>query len=87
MAQKNLVLGDEYDDDLFAHLVAALRGLDAKIGKKDEGIGGSQIVQAWEVKLAGRRFVIKGETYMGLSIEGDEADVDTVALMVAQRRI
>ncbi len=87
MAQKKLVLGTEYDDDLLAHLRAILRGMGAKIGKMDQQIGGSQIVQTWIVKLAGRMLVIEGETYMGLSIEGDEEDVDMIALKFAQRQI
>jgi hypothetical protein len=86
MARKKLVLGEEYDHELWARVLTVLRDMGAKVGKMEEQIGGSQIVETVRARLGWRNIIVEGETYMGLSIEGDEADIDAIAARVAQRQ-
>lgn len=65
-----LILGDENDDSLREVLKEVLDGLGASLLRKDWGVGGSQVVETYELAIDGERVVVEAETYVGLSISG-----------------
>lgn len=65
------ILGDEYDDELRARLLAALRSLGATAsGSSSRALAGSQEIEEFEVSIDGYPVHIEAETYIGLSISG-----------------
>ncbi len=69
---KTIMLGNEYDDALRDALRAVLLELGASWGASTWGVGGSQMVETVEVIIDGGRLLVEAETYMGLSITGEE---------------
>jgi len=85
-AKETLLLGDEYDDhlrDVLQHVVIELGG---KPLRSSWGLGGSQVIETWEVEIDGAVLLIEAETYMGLSLIGDSALVQRVRDLVDKRR-
>ena len=80
--QKTVTLGPEYDEATRDALRAVLLSLKATNMKASWGVGGSQEVESLEVRVAGSPLSIESETYIGLTITGDESLVDTVAGLV-----
>lgn len=60
------------------HLLAALRKAGARRVGKWWGLGGSQEITAWTFDVAGGRLVVEAETYIGLTLTGDQAAISAV---------
>lgn len=81
---KTLVLGDEYDQQLRAALVQVLLQLGAVLENRNWVVAGSQEVETFLWQLAGQDITVEAETYMGLSISGDENTINDIAQRVSQ---
>ena len=79
-----LVLGDEYDQQLRAALVQVLLQLGAVLENRNWVVAGSQEVETFLWQLAGQDITVEAETYMGLSISGDENTINDIAQRVSQ---
>jgi hypothetical protein len=86
MTQKTIVLGDEFDDELRTDLVEVLRNIGAMVTRGERAVAGSQELERMAVTLRGNVIVIEAETYIGLSITGQESDLTEIANLIAQRR-
>ncbi len=67
-----ITLGSEFDAGLRADVFAVLGELGAVVESENCGIGGSQEVEEWRVRLGSSRLIVEAETYVGLSISGEE---------------
>ena len=83
--QTRLVLGDEYDDKLRKALLATLREFIAQPVDQWHGVGGSQEVERLVLEIEGEKIEVESETYVGLSIAGNERVVNRIAARVRQR--
>ncbi len=83
---KTIVLGDEFDDDLRSVLVEVMRDMGAKTVDSDWSVVGSQELETAKLELRGKMVDVESETYIGLSITGDENDVDEIANRVSQKK-
>lgn len=79
-----LVLGDEYDQQLRAALVQVMLQLGAVLENRNWVVSGSQEVETFLWQLAGQDITVEAETYMGLSISGDENTINDIAQRVSQ---
>jgi hypothetical protein len=79
-----VVLGDEYDQHLRAVLVQVLLQLGAVLENRNWVVAGSQEVETFLWQLAGQDITVEAETYMGLSISGDENTINDIAQRVSQ---
>jgi len=82
MNQRKIVLGNEHDEHLREVLVAVLKGRGGRPRSSDWGLGGSQEVSTLQVEIEGRCVVVEAETYIGLSITGEEDLVEKIAALV-----
>lgn len=80
-----IVLGEEYDVTLRAEVSAALEEMSARQIDSSWGVGGSQEISSWTFGLDGAKVVIETETYMGLSISGEELTVLEVTRRLESR--
>jgi len=69
---KIIVLGDEYDDMLRKALLDTVREFTAQHVDHEYGVGGSQEIERFEIEIEGERIEVVSETYLGLSIAGNE---------------
>jgi hypothetical protein len=76
-----VVLGDEYDQQLRAVLVQVMLQLGAVLENRNWVVAGSQTF-LWQ--LAGQDITVEAETYMGLSISGNENTINDIAQRVSQ---
>jgi hypothetical protein len=83
--QTRVVLGDEYDDKLRKELLDTLREFSAQPIDQSYGVGGSQEIERFEVEIEGENIEVESETYVGLSIAGNERVVNRIAARVRQR--
>jgi hypothetical protein len=83
--QTRVVLGDEYDDKLRRALLDTLREFSAQPIDHSYGVGGSQEIETFEIEIEGESIKVESETYVGLSIAGDERVVNRIAARVRQR--
>ncbi|MDO5895562.1 hypothetical protein [Agrobacterium sp. Azo12] len=79
-----VVLGDEYDQHLRAALVQVMLQLGAVLENRNWVVAGSQEVETFLWQLAGQDITVEAETYMGLSISGDENTINDIAQRVSQ---
>lgn len=79
------MLGDEYDDKLRKVLLDTLREFDAQPVNDWHGVGGSQEVERLVIQIEGENIEVESETYIGLSIAGNEILVSRIAAEVRQR--
>jgi hypothetical protein len=77
-----IVLGDEYDDDLFARLAAEIAALGGVITDKEWTLGGSQEVTVFQITLPDGNIEAVAETYIGLSLRGPTELVEQLARRV-----
>lgn len=70
MQAEKWVVGDEYDEVVFACLKRALSELHYAVRDQWSGLGGSQDIQHWTVVGREGQLKIESETYVGLSVEG-----------------
>ena len=82
---RTVSLGRESDLDLRDVVMDVLREQGATSLDSSWGVAGSQEVAALEADLDGRRIVVEAETYVGLSITGEEKLVDRLATLVRRR--
>ncbi|WP_432723204.1 hypothetical protein R0381_001239 [Jeongeupia wiesaeckerbachi] len=68
----NVVLGDEYDESLVMRLENEVRALGGSIDKSDWTLGGSQEVIRYKITIPGGHLEAVFETYVGLSLHGNE---------------
>jgi hypothetical protein len=61
-----------------------MRDMGAKKLEEKWGVAGSQEVELTKLELRGKIIDMESETYIGLSITGDEHDVDEIAKRVAE---
>ena len=78
-----IVLGDEYDDALFARLVAEVAALGGSITDKKWALGGSQEITVFQIALPDGNIEAVAETYVGLSLRGTTKLVEQLARRVA----
>jgi len=86
MAEKQLVIGPEHDDELRTAVVAVLKQIGGRQRSHERGVAGSQEVETLEVDVDGQLIVVEAETYVGLSIRGPEELVDRVSSLIANHR-
>ena len=79
------MLGDEYDDKLRKALLDTLREFGAQPVDHRYGVGGSQEVERFEIEIEGENIEVESETYVGLSIAGNERVVNQIVARVRQR--
>ena len=77
--RKKIILGDEYDDDLRDRLCQLLKSMGGKVVHNDWALGGSQVLETLEVALPDGNIAVEAETYIGLSISGEETQVIELA--------
>ncbi len=77
-----IVLGDEYDDALFARLATEIAALGGVITDKEWTLGGSQEVTVFQIALPDGNIEAVAETYIGLSLRGPTALVEQLARRV-----
>jgi hypothetical protein len=82
---KTTVLGPEHDRPLLEALKDVLRELGGQASSPTWGLVGSQEIQTATVDIDGRELVVESETYVGLSISGEQALVDEVSDLVRAR--
>lgn len=80
---KTKILGPEFDQRLRRILVEVLRDIGAKVLDADWSVVGSQELETVKFELQGRTIEVEAETYIGLSLTGDESDVDEIAHRVS----
>jgi hypothetical protein len=83
--QQTVALGPEYDDATREALRVVLLELGASKVEVNWGVGGSQEIETAVVRIGGRELTVEAETYVGLTIAGDDDLVATVADRVSRR--
>ena len=79
MASTTIILGAEHDATLHQALLKALSEAGATVGETQWGVGGSQELVGFSAMLDGFQLQIESETYIGLSLAGDQSTVEKVA--------
>jgi len=79
-----VVLGDEYDQQLRTAIMQVMLQLGAVLENRNWVVAGSQEVETFLWQLAGQAITVEAETYMGLSISGDENTINDIAQRVSQ---
>ena len=82
---KRLILGDEYDEELWATLGAVLKGLGGVVGQEWHGTGGSQEIDHFVVAVGDQEVVVEAETFVGITVSGPPDLVDELQRLVAER--
>ena len=83
---KTVVLGTEFDESLRRMLAEVMRELGATALDTSWGLAGSQERATAKLEIRGKVVDVESETYVGLSITGDEDVVDEIAGRVLQKR-
>ncbi len=81
---KTVILGDEFDDHLRSVLAKVMRDMGAKTLDEKWGVAGSIELEVVRLEFRAKIIVLESETHSGLSITGDEHDVDEIAKRVAE---
>ncbi|MFF2324207.1 hypothetical protein ACFVTJ_24455 [Agrobacterium sp. NPDC058088] len=81
---RTVILGPEYDPHLLATVKKVLRQLGASVESRNWSIAGSQEIETVQAQLAGQEITIEAETYIGLSITGDELTIGEISERVRQ---
>ena len=79
---KEIVLGSEYDDVLFAKLRAVVESLGGMIENRECVLGGSQEITKFALSLPNGKLEVIAETYIGLMLRGEDDLVMTVSSLV-----
>jgi len=83
--KKTIILGKEHDDRLRSTLVELVKDMGGRTLNKSWGVGGTQEVEIWEVEMNGSEITFEAETYIGLSISGEQEIVDEFASRLTER--
>ncbi len=81
-----LVLGAEHDLALTNILLEVLRELGAEEVSRNWGVAGSQEINALEYSLDGTPLTVEAETYIGLSLSGEELVIQSIVERVQDRK-
>jgi len=79
-----VILGPEYDQHLRVTVMEVMRELDASIESRNWSVAGSQEIETVQAQLYGNAITIEAETYIGLSITGEENMIDEISKRVKQ---
>jgi hypothetical protein len=83
--ESTISLGDEFDDHLRNTLMEVLMDIGAAVHDHTRGVGGSQELEAVQITIGDKTLVIEAETYIGLSLKGEDALVQEIARRVSAR--
>jgi hypothetical protein len=83
---KTVILGTEFDEPLRSILPEVMRELGARTLNTSWGVGGSQELATAKAEIRGKVVDVESETYVGLSITGDDDLVDEIAGRVSHNR-
>jgi hypothetical protein len=83
---KTVILGTESDEPLRSILLEVMRELGARTLDTSWGVGGSQELATAKAEIRGKVVDVESETYVGLSITGDDDLVDEIAGRVSHNR-
>ncbi|MBB3461397.1 hypothetical protein [Rhizobium sp. BK377] len=81
---RTVTLGPEYDQQLRATVMDVMRQLGASVESRNRSVAGSQEIETVQARLAGQEITIESETYIGLSITGDEHTINEISERVRQ---
>jgi hypothetical protein len=81
-----LLLGSEYDDDLFYRLVAEVEAMGGSIVDRESALGGPQEFTLYEISLPDDELVAVAQSGVGLSLRGEPALVEALADRIAPNR-
>lgn len=77
-----VILGPEYDQHLRATVMEVMRQLGASIESRNWSVAGSQEIETVHAQLAANSITIEAETYIGLSITGEENMINEISKRV-----
>lgn len=77
-----VVLGSEYDDELFSRLAVEVTALGGSMEDKEWTLGGSQEMTVFHIALPDGVLEAVAETYVGLSLRGECSVVELLARRV-----
>jgi hypothetical protein len=84
-SEKTVLLGAEYDPEVWSAVLQALKDLGATELGKTWQAAGSQELQRVEARLRSRTVIVEGETYGGLSITGESGLIAEITALVRSR--
>jgi hypothetical protein len=79
-----VILGPEHDQHLRTAVMEVMRQLGASIESRNWAVAGSQEIETVQAQLAGNAITIEAETYIGLSITGEENMINEISKRVKQ---
>lgn len=79
-----VILGPEYDETLRTTVMDVMEQLGASVESRNWSVAGSQEIETVQARLADQEIIIEAETYIGLSITGDEDTVNEISERVRQ---
>ncbi|AVH45056.1 hypothetical protein [Agrobacterium tumefaciens] len=79
-----VILGPEYDKTLRTTVMDVMGQLGASVESRNWSVAGSQEIETVQARLAGQEIIIEAETYIGLSITGDEDMINEISERVRQ---
>ena len=77
-------LGSEHDDAVKNALFKVLSKMGAEEVSRNWGVVGSQEINTLKFTLKGQPLMVEAETYMGLSISGEQETVECIAAQVRE---
>ncbi len=80
-----ITLGKEYDKELAETLLAILKSEGAKLVSKSGGFPGAEVAII-KLDLIGEEISVVSETYLGLSIEGEQTTIQRIADLVHMKK-
>ena len=78
-----VTLGQEYDRELLRRLEQAVESLGGSMRPKSWGVGGSQELCVYEIRMPVGRLTATAETYVGLSLRGPEHLVQRITAAIS----
>lgn len=82
--KKTVLLGDEFDEKLIDSLSKSLQENGAILKNKLREIAGSQDYSCYEFVFQGAVLELEMETYFGVSVTGNESDVDAFLKILSE---
>jgi len=82
---KTVNLGPEYDEALQRAVLSVLREMGASLDESSWGMGGSQELVTRRATLNGSAISLEAETYIGLTVTGDDIVVEEIAKRTSER--
>lgn len=79
-----VIFGPEYDGTLRTTVMDVMEQLGASVESRNGSVAGSQEIETVQARSADQEIIIEAETYIGLSITGDEATVNEISERVRQ---